>query len=113
MLTEPFAEWYAHSLGGTPVPEVVDALAAEWAEGTLPETWFSVSPARVRFQRELISDWISDDPVTAGVITLLPEWVRWLGERGGLAADRMQPLLVAAQETPEPLGRGIGALSAR
>jgi hypothetical protein len=67
----------------------------------------------VCFQRELISDWISDDLVTAGVITLLPAWVRWLGERGGLTADLMQPLLDAAQKTPEPPGRGAGAVAAR
>jgi hypothetical protein len=33
------------------------------------------------------------------VIALMPEWVRWLGERAGLTADRMQSLLDAARET--------------
>jgi hypothetical protein len=84
VLTRPFSDWHVRTLGSPPDPEVVDALAAEWMEGALPETWFSVSPARVRFQRELIGDWIHDDPVTRGVIALLPEWVRWLGERAGL-----------------------------
>jgi hypothetical protein len=107
VLTEPFSDWHVRVHRGTPNPEVVEALAAEWMEGALPETWFSVSPARIRFQRELIGDWVLDDPVTRGVIALLPEWVRWLGERAGLTADRMQPLLDAAQETPEqPVRRG-------
>jgi hypothetical protein len=100
VLTTPFTDWHIRTLGSTPDPEVVEALATEWQEGALPETWFSASPARVRFQRELIGDWIPDDPVTGGVIALLPEWVRWLGERAGLTADRMQRLLDATTEAP-------------
>jgi hypothetical protein len=41
--------------------------------------------------------------VTLGVVALLPDWVRWLGERAGLPAHRMQPLLDAARETPARL----------
>jgi hypothetical protein len=45
--------------------------------------------------------------VTLGVIALLPEWVRWLGDRACLTPDRIQPLLDAAQETPQHrLGSG-------
>ena len=102
MLVEPFTDWHVLTYGGPPDPEVVEALAEEWMEGALPETWFSASPARIRFQRELIADWIPD-PVTLGVVALLPDWVRWLGERAGLPADRMQPLLDAARETPARL----------
>lgn len=36
---------------------------------------------RVEFLLELIGYWIPDDPVTLEVKSLLPEWVRWLGER--------------------------------
>jgi hypothetical protein len=99
VLAGPFTDWHVRTLDSTPDLEAVDALAGEWMEGALPETWFSASPARVRFQRELIGDWIPDDPVTRGVIALMPEWVRWLGERAGLTADRMQSLLDAARET--------------
>ena len=84
---------------------MVDALAGEWMEGALPETWFSASPARIRFQRQVIADWHPNDPVTRGVIALLPEWVRWLGERVGLTADRLQPVLDAARETPREAGQ--------
>jgi hypothetical protein len=102
VLVEPFTDWHVLTYGGPPDPEVVEALAEEWMEGALPETWFSASPARIRFQRELIADWIPD-PVTLGVVALLPDWVRWLGERAGLPSDRMQPLLDAARETPARL----------
>ena len=52
--------------------------------GVIPETWFSVSPARLHHQCELISDWI-DDEVTRTAIALLPDWVDWLAERADLA----------------------------
>ena len=48
-------------------------LAGEWMEGALPATWFSASPARVHFQRVLISDWVPDHPMTLGAVGLLPE----------------------------------------
>ena len=99
VLAKPFTDWHMRTHGSAPDTEVVEALAEEWMEGALPETWFSASPARIRFQHELIADWIPD-PVTLGVVALLPDWVRWLGERAGLPAHRMQPLLDAARETP-------------
>jgi hypothetical protein len=79
-MVEQFSEWYAAGHGTRPDPEAVDALADEWMSGTLPETWFSVSPRRVEYQLELINDWIPD-AVTIEVKALLPEWVRWLSER--------------------------------
>jgi hypothetical protein len=48
VLAGPFTDWHVRTLDST----AVDALAGEWMEGALPETWFSASPARVRFQRE-------------------------------------------------------------
>ncbi len=58
-------------------------------EGTLPETWFSVSPRRVEFQLGLISDWIAD-AVTTEVLD-----VRWLSERAGLP-DHLRERVTAA-----------------
>ena len=77
-----------------PDPEAVDALAGEWMEGTLPETWFSVSPRRVEFQLDLVGDWFADE-VTTEVRNLMPAWVRWLGERGGLP-DHLRERVIAA-----------------
>jgi hypothetical protein len=114
VLAKPFTDWHLRAHGSPPDPEVVEALAGEWMEGALPETWFSASPARVRFQRVLISDWVPDHRVTLGAVGLLPEWVRWLGERAGLTTHRMQPLLDAARATPRDRRTGqTGSASVR
>ena len=94
-MTRPFTEWCAATGAAEPDPEAVDALAGEWMEGTLPETWFSVSPRRVEFQLELVGDWFTDE-VTTEVLNLMPAWVRWLGERGGLPAQLRERVIAAA-----------------
>ncbi|MGH3625743.1 MAG: hypothetical protein ACRDQ5_28880 [Sciscionella sp.] len=84
-MAQAFTGWYGRRHGADPDPEVVNALAEEWMEGTLPDTWHAVSPHRVDFQLALINDWIPDDPITVAVKALLPEWVRWHGEQAGLS----------------------------
>ena len=83
---------------------MVEALRGGMDGGGVAGGLVFALPARIRFQRELIADWMPD-PVTLGVVALLPDWVHWLGERAGLPADRMQPLLDAARETPAATGR--------
>jgi hypothetical protein len=83
VMTEPFTAWYVDAFDAKPDPEAVEALAGEWMEGALPETWFTASPRRVEHRLALIGDWI-DDPVTDAVRELLPDWVRWLGARAGV-----------------------------
>ena len=95
VMTRPFTEWCAATGAAEPDPEAVDALAGEWMEGALPETWFSVSPRRVEFQLELVGDWITDE-VTTEVLNLMPAWVCWLGERGGLPAHLRERVIAAA-----------------
>jgi hypothetical protein len=95
LLTVPFVVWYAAAHGAEPGTEAVESLAEQWMEGALPETWFDVSPRRVRYQLDLISDWIPDE-VTTQVQTLMPEWVRWLGERAALPAHLLDPVVAGA-----------------
>lgn len=95
VMTRPFTEWCAATGEVEPDPESVDALAEEWMEGTLPETWFSVSPSRVEFQLGLIDDWIVDE-VTTEVRNLMPTWVRWLGEGAGLPEHFRDRVIAAA-----------------
>ncbi len=83
-MAEAFTGWYARRHRSEPDPEVAGALAEEWMEGALPDTWHAVSPHRVEFQLTLINDWIPDHPITIGAKALLPEWVRWHGEQAGL-----------------------------
>lgn len=99
VMTRPFTQWYAATGADEPNPEAVDALAEEWMEGTLPETWFSVSPRRVEFQLELIGDWIVDE-VTTEVLNLMPTWVGWLGDEASLPEHLRGPVIAAA--TPRP-----------
>ncbi len=94
VMTRPFTEWYAATGAVEPDPESVAALAEEWMEGRLPETWFSVSPGRVEFLLGLVGDWITDE-VTTKVLNLIPTWVCWLGERAGLP-DHLRERVIAA-----------------
>lgn len=63
MATE-FTGWYRDRHGTEPDEEAVGALAGEWMDEALPETWFRISPARLQAMRALIGDWIPDE-VTA------------------------------------------------
>jgi hypothetical protein len=95
VLAQPFTAWYADAHGRAPNSEAVAALADEWMEGTLPESWFAVSPRRVEFQLALIGDWI-DDPITYAAKALMPEWVRWLAQRAHLPEHLARQVLASA-----------------
>jgi hypothetical protein len=94
-VADPFIEWYAERHGHQPGRDAVEALAEEWLEGMLPGTEHSVSPSRSESFRGLISDWM-DDPITDAVAALLPEWVRWNGEQGGVPAALIERAVSAA-----------------
>ena len=98
-LAAAFTTWYTQRYGHAPDPDATIALAYEWLEGILPGTERVVAPARISFIRNLINDWIPDDPVTIGVKTLLPDWVRWNGEQGDLPAQLLQPAIATATAT--------------
>jgi hypothetical protein len=96
-MVEQFSAWHAASHGTRPDTAAVEALAGDWVEGALPETWFSVSPRRVEFQLDLINDdWIPDDPITIAVKELLPRWVRWLTEQADLPHHLSAPTIAAS-----------------
>lgn len=101
-MTEQFTSWYAGRHGSEPDAESVEALAAEWTEGALPETWYSVSPQRIEFLLGLIGDWIQD-PITSTVRSLLPDWVEWLSERTDLPEPcraQVRQALAAGRQVP-------------
>jgi hypothetical protein len=77
-MVEAFLAWHT----GPADREVVAALAEQWQEGILPDTWYRTSPHRVdHFNAVLDEEWIADDPFTLETKALLPDWVRWLEER--------------------------------
>jgi hypothetical protein len=97
MATE-FSAWYAERHGQAPDAEIAEAVAYDWLEGTLPGTEYAVSPRRmVHKRRMMMGEWLPGEERDAG-FALLQEWVRWLGERGGLSAhllDRAVQAVVA------------------
>lgn len=94
-MTGPFTEWCAAAGTKKPTDEARDAIADQWMEATLPETWFSVSPRRVEYQLALTGDWIPDE-VTTEVIDLLPVWAGWLADRAGLSEHLRARVIAAA-----------------
>jgi hypothetical protein len=96
VMTEPFTAWYADAFHAKPDPEAVEALAREWMEGALPETWFAASPRRVEHRLQLIGNWV-EDPVTDAVREMLPDWVRWLSARAGVPEHLAERAISAAQ----------------
>ncbi len=92
-----FTAWYTVRHGQPPEDaEAVEALAHEWLEGCLPGAQHAASPHRVRYFRELMSDW-RDDPITVVAKALLPEWVHWNCEQAGVS-EHLTALSVGAAE---------------
>jgi hypothetical protein len=95
-----FITWYTANHGTEPDPEAVEAMAEEWTEGALPDTWHAASPHRVEFQLHLINDWQPDHPITIAVKSLLPEWIRWHGEQAGLPTHLIDRAVTVATGNP-------------
>jgi hypothetical protein len=98
LMAQAFTTWYRTAHGTEPDSEGVEAVAAEWLEGALPETRHAASPHRARYLLTLISDWIPDHPVTVAAKALLPEWVRWNGEQAGLSERFISRAVAAAAD---------------
>ena len=98
MATE-FVGWHTRRHGTEPSWDAAYALAGEWMEGSLPETWHAASPHRAEYQLALISDWMDDD-VTTEVKALFPEWFRWHGEQAGLPEPFISRAVAVASGAP-------------
>jgi hypothetical protein len=94
-MADEFTAWHVERYGTKPDTQAVEALVAEWMETTHPDTWYRISPRRVGFVRALINDWVADHPATIGASALLPQLVRWLGERSGLQEELINPCMDA------------------
>ena len=95
-MSQAFTAWYRTAHGTEPDPDGVEAVAAEWLEGALPETRQAASPHRARYLLTLIGDCEPDHPVTVAAKALLPEWVRWNGEQAGLPEHFISRAVAAA-----------------
>lgn len=94
MVTQ-FCQWYGRRHGSEPEPAATAVLAAEWLDGTMPDTWHAASPHRAAFLLALMGDWEQDE-VTLGARALLPEWVRWHGEVAGTPAPLVERAVAVA-----------------
>ena len=101
-----FTAWHLRRHGSTPDPEAAEMLAEVWLEGTLPGTRHSVSPHRARSRLEQINEDFIDDPVTTAARALLPEWVRWNGEKSGLPGPLIDRSVAAASGEALPSAGG-------
>ena len=104
-MTDEFTSWYTGRRGTQPEPDGVEGLAEQWVEGTLPETWYAVSPDRIAAQVTLIGDSIPDHPVTIAVKSLFPDWVAWLVERSDLPEHLRERVKTNARAVTAELGR--------
>jgi hypothetical protein len=98
-MAEEFAAWHLRRHGSTPDPEAAEMLAEVWLEGALPSTRHAVSPHRARSRLEQINEDFIADPVTTAARALLPEWVRWNGEKSGLPGHLIDQSVAASGET--------------
>jgi hypothetical protein len=94
-MIDEFTHWYSTRHHTAPDTGTVEAIALEWIEGKIPDTWHSVSPGRVTHVRALMSDW--DPEYLPPAEAMLPDWVRWLVERTGLPQRLAQPVFAALQ----------------
>jgi hypothetical protein len=95
-MADEFSAWHLHRHGSTPDPEAAEMLAEVWLEGALPSTRHAVSPHRARSGLEKINEDFTHDPVTNSAKALLPEWVRWNGEKSGLPGPLIDRSVAAA-----------------
>lgn len=99
-MKEEFTRWYTGRHAQPPHAEALDELAMEWLEGSIPETWYFVSPGRLLHLLALISDWIPGE-ATDAALALLPDWACWLGERADLPEPFMARVQEAARVAPD------------
>jgi len=82
---EEFTAWYSARHGYEPEDDLAGPLADMWIQGVLPGTAHLVSPQRAIDFCDSFLTWIEADE--QDVRKVLPEWIRWVGEKAGAAPD--------------------------
>lgn len=112
-LQEEFQRWFADRFGHEPDFAALSHMVWGWAEQALPDTLTSVSVHRVTIHRDLLM--VDSHPAVRRGVELLPDWVRFLGERADLPESALTPILAAAELgselpariAPSPPRRGL------
>jgi hypothetical protein len=79
-----FTAWYSMRYGGTLDWRVTEHLASLWLQGCMPGTEHAVSPDRTLEFVMAIGDLVHDEDERDELLDLVPEWVQWIGELGGI-----------------------------
>ena len=111
---DAFLAWYAKQHDDVPDAEDAGTLVNEWGPHQHPgeRSFYGCSPHRIQMAAHLIRDGYREDYADAA-LRLLPDWVEWCIERGGLgeaAADEAREaasraLATAADISGEPFRR--------
>lgn len=92
---EDFQAWYRARTGTEPDPDAVTDLAMEWFAGALAGAEHVVSERRAAFLVSVMEDWRPTD-TTRAARALVPDWIRWNGERAGQPGDLVDRAVAAA-----------------
>jgi hypothetical protein len=96
-----FSVWYAQRHGCEPHQQAIRWLAADWLEGTLPDSRNGVSPHRVKHLIAYMDgDWLPGEPATKAAYKLLPEWARWNGEQARVPRPLIERSAAVAEGKP-------------
>ena len=97
LVAAEFITWYSARHDDVPDEDVAAALADEWLGTMLPGTQHLVSPRRAAaFRKEIAGTWLNEEEAE-GALALLPQWVRWNGERAGMAPQLIDQAVSAAE----------------
>lgn len=90
---EAFAAWYQARHGYDPEDDLAGLLAEEWSLGTVPATAHLLSPRRAAgFRDSFLESFYADEEDVRKVI---PEWIRWAGEKTGAAKETVEASVAA------------------
>jgi hypothetical protein len=102
--TAEFSAWLrAHGLAKPPEgqDELVGELAESWTVNDIDALYPACSPHRVALCVLHMRNYYLDD-FAEQLVALLPEWVRWLGDRNATAPELADRCLPYAQGQPHP-----------
>ncbi|GAB3157358.1 hypothetical protein GCM10027059_00080 [Myceligenerans halotolerans] len=96
---DEFLAWY-EAERGAPLPaekkDHADALAEYWCQGTVSDSWSVISPHRISWNVTGMADWF-DDEWAPKVIGLLPDWIRFQGQRAGASTEQVERAVAIAR----------------
>jgi hypothetical protein len=104
---EEFSAWYRARHGHEPEDDLAEPLAQEWIEGAPAGTAQLVSPGRAVAFHDRFLEWIEADQ--QDVNKVMPEWIRWVGEKAGAAPEAVDESVTALELAPtEPMAGADG-----